>query len=108
MATTLFRYFPRDTFKTATVRHIGTSAGPQEFPGAAEETVYGALVQMSRYQRALLGNDLRIKWLFFIDDGAVLREGDKVTIDGLEYLCSNVDLYDYGSIKHKAVTLSKP
>ena len=108
MATTLFRFFHRDAVKTATVRHIPTSTPPNDYPGSDEETMLGALVQLSRYQRALMGGDMRTKYLFFVDDDANIREADKVTIDGTTYLVSNVDLYDYGTVKHRAATLTKP
>lgn len=106
MASTLFRFFPRDAIRTATIRHVGTSSGKQTYSASDDETAVGALVQLSRYQRAIMGGDMRVKWLFFVDDGANILESDKVTIDSVVYKVANVDLYDYGSIKHKAALLT--
>lgn len=108
MTNSIFRFFPRDILRTATVKHVGTSAGRQGYSATADETMVGAFSQLTRYQRALMGGDLRNKWLFFVDDDAVIHESDLVTIDSVIYKVANVDTYAYGTMQHKAALLTTP
>lgn len=108
MSTSIFRFFPRDALKEAEVRHYLNVSGPQGYSEDADETVFGALVRLTRYQRAMMGGNQRFQFLFFIKDDADVRESDKVTIDNVVYKVANVDTYEYGSVPHRAALLTTP